>query len=291
MKFLFFISENWVIFIKGVLGGFFEYFIQHCFICCSSDSTVSEDAGIEPHWTVATLSLAVWRSNHSARSHNYCSRISLSGFIFFVSNIFRINLVWLWCWLEYVAMMMFGWFLFLKFPCSHAHYLLNWKKNLKGQPERLILDVICNSRQANYLLFVIQSWDMRSKKFKMAPMEYLGAWGTLIHEKNLKSKISCQTPFKQCNRVFKEFVHLSNYCITQMITSSQSKKKKYFETYKISNLACNKTPFFKLLKYIVIFLFWSIKLWKVWLFFLYSIRSTVVVKFSWDKSKSRTYGI
>jgi hypothetical protein len=26
-------------------------------------------------------------------------------------------------------------------------------------------------------------------------MEYLGAWGTLIHEKNLKSKISCQTPF------------------------------------------------------------------------------------------------
>jgi hypothetical protein len=25
----------------------------------------------------------------------------------------------------------------------------------------------------------------------------LGAWGTLIHEKNLKSKISCQTPFKQ----------------------------------------------------------------------------------------------
>ncbi len=27
-------------------------------------------------------------------------------------------------------------------------------------------------------------------------MEYLGAWGTLIHEKNLKSKISCQTPFQ-----------------------------------------------------------------------------------------------
>ncbi len=32
----------------------------------------------------------------------------------------------------------------------------------------------------------------------MAPMEYLWAWGTLIHEKNLKSKISCQTPFKIC---------------------------------------------------------------------------------------------
>jgi hypothetical protein len=31
-------------------------------------------------------------------------------------------------------------------------------------------------------------------------MEYLEAWGTLIHEKNLKSKISCQTPFKAKNR-------------------------------------------------------------------------------------------
>jgi hypothetical protein len=27
-------------------------------------------------------------------------------------------------------------------------------------------------------------------------MEYLGAWGKLIHEKNLKAKISYQTPFK-----------------------------------------------------------------------------------------------
>ncbi len=34
------------------------------------------------------------------------------------------------------------------------------------------------------------------EKFKTAPTEYLGAWGTLIHEKNLMSKISCQTPFK-----------------------------------------------------------------------------------------------
>jgi hypothetical protein len=34
------------------------------------------------------------------------------------------------------------------------------------------------------------------KKFKMAPMEYSGVRGTLIREINLKSKISCQTPFK-----------------------------------------------------------------------------------------------
>ncbi len=37
------------------------------------------------------------------------------------------------------------------------------------------------------------------KKFKVAPMIYLRAWGTLVQEKNLKLKISCQTPFKQCH--------------------------------------------------------------------------------------------
>ncbi len=35
-------------------GGIFMYDIQHCFICQPSDSTVSEDAGIEP-MTVAIL--------------------------------------------------------------------------------------------------------------------------------------------------------------------------------------------------------------------------------------------
>jgi hypothetical protein len=40
------------------------YFVQHCFICRPSDSTVSEDVGIEPR-TVAT----VRRSSHSATSH------------------------------------------------------------------------------------------------------------------------------------------------------------------------------------------------------------------------------
>jgi hypothetical protein len=37
-------------------------------------------------------------------------------------------------------------------------------------------------------------------------MEYLGAWGTLIHENNLKSKISFQTPFNS-NTVTKNFVY------------------------------------------------------------------------------------
>ncbi len=44
------------------------YDIQHCFICRPSDSTVPEDAGIEPT-IVATTALAVRRSNRSARSH------------------------------------------------------------------------------------------------------------------------------------------------------------------------------------------------------------------------------
>jgi len=51
-----------------VLFSFFMYDIQHCFICRPSDSTVSEDARIEPR-TVATTALAVRRSNHTARSH------------------------------------------------------------------------------------------------------------------------------------------------------------------------------------------------------------------------------
>jgi hypothetical protein len=42
---------------------FCSYYIQHCFICRPSDSTVPTDAGIEPR-TVATGALAVRRSNH-----------------------------------------------------------------------------------------------------------------------------------------------------------------------------------------------------------------------------------
>ncbi len=49
---------KYLIFIKG---GFFHYFIHHCFICHPSEPTVSVDAGIEPP-TVATTALAVRRS-------------------------------------------------------------------------------------------------------------------------------------------------------------------------------------------------------------------------------------
>ncbi len=52
---------------------FFIYDIQRCFICRPSDSTVSEDAVIEPR-TVATTASAVRRSNHSARSHPHSAR-------------------------------------------------------------------------------------------------------------------------------------------------------------------------------------------------------------------------
>ncbi len=39
-----------------------------------------------------------------------------------------------------------------------------------------------------------------SKKFEMILLGYSGAQGTLIYEKNLQSKISCQTPFKFLNK-------------------------------------------------------------------------------------------
>jgi hypothetical protein len=45
------------------LFSFVLVYIQHCFICRPSDSTVPTDAGIEPR-TVATSALAVRRSNH-----------------------------------------------------------------------------------------------------------------------------------------------------------------------------------------------------------------------------------
>jgi len=52
----------------GIILDFVMYVIQHCFICRPSNSTVSEDAGIEPRG-VATLALTASRSSHSARSH------------------------------------------------------------------------------------------------------------------------------------------------------------------------------------------------------------------------------
>jgi hypothetical protein len=51
-------------FLRGIL----KYFFQHCFICRPTDSTVSVDDGIESK-AVATLALAVSRSNHSAKLH------------------------------------------------------------------------------------------------------------------------------------------------------------------------------------------------------------------------------
>jgi hypothetical protein len=66
--FKFFKNPIFMDFIFYVIYFIFIYDIQHCFICRPSDSTVSEDAGIEPR-TVVSAALAVRRSNHSARSH------------------------------------------------------------------------------------------------------------------------------------------------------------------------------------------------------------------------------
>ena len=55
-----------------------------------------------------------------------------------------------------------------------------------------------NEKKRSFVFF----WKEAKKNEKIVPQLskichcYLGAWGTLIHEKNLKSKISCQTPFK-----------------------------------------------------------------------------------------------
>ncbi len=53
----------------------FMYVIQHCFICGPSDSTMSEDAGIEPR-TVATLALRARRSNYLGQPYAKVDLIS-----------------------------------------------------------------------------------------------------------------------------------------------------------------------------------------------------------------------
>ncbi len=58
-----FLTKKHFFFGGGDLFLFLSYYIQHCFICRPSDSTVPTDAGIEPR-TVATGALAVRRSNH-----------------------------------------------------------------------------------------------------------------------------------------------------------------------------------------------------------------------------------
>jgi hypothetical protein len=60
--------------------------IRHCFICRPSDSTVSEDAGIEPR-KVATTALAVRRSNHSAKSHPQILALASMFFVFFGEHV------------------------------------------------------------------------------------------------------------------------------------------------------------------------------------------------------------
>jgi hypothetical protein len=56
--------------LKQIIGIFLIYvllYIQHGFLCRSLDSTVSEDAGIEPS-PVTTLASTARRSNHSAKN-------------------------------------------------------------------------------------------------------------------------------------------------------------------------------------------------------------------------------
>ncbi len=72
------------VFFKGYFLYFFMHIIQHCFFCRPSDSTVSEDAGIEPR-TVATLALTARCSNLSAHppSLTTAKKVRTSFDIFF----------------------------------------------------------------------------------------------------------------------------------------------------------------------------------------------------------------
>jgi hypothetical protein len=57
----------------------------------------------------------------------------------------------------------------------------------------------------------------------MIPMRYSEARGTLIYEKKLKSKISCQTPFKIVPKTASEFLfRLLLFCLWSVLSYVQS---------------------------------------------------------------------
>jgi hypothetical protein len=89
-----------------------------------------------------------------------------------------------------------------------------------------------------------------SKKFKTAPLEYLWAWGTLIHKKNLSSKISCQTPFKRrkvidtlITRFFpclsvKSTANIDNFIRARTVFASQTQSKCVIHCVYFSSGLC-----------------------------------------------------
>ncbi len=73
----------------------------------------------------------------------------------------------------------------------------------------------------------------------MAPLEYLGAWGTLIHEKNLKSKISCQTPFKKVGAASVS-VTVSHGIMRYWLRQNSFADPKPFVSDAVPDTACSK---------------------------------------------------
>ncbi len=67
-------------------------------------------------------------------------------------------------------------------------------KNLHFKIFSFIAGVVDTADKHLFAIFSANFW----KKVETIHMGYSGARGTLIYEKNLKSKVSCQTPFKLC---------------------------------------------------------------------------------------------
>ncbi len=83
---------------RGIFWIFSVYCIQHCFICRPSDSTVTEDAGIEPR-TVATSALAVRRTGNNRLAKIgivFCQLSqSLQGIQYIgTAHAFKLSVVW-----------------------------------------------------------------------------------------------------------------------------------------------------------------------------------------------------
>jgi hypothetical protein len=85
LKIVAFIAKSNVKRVSFLYSFFFMYVIQHFFICRPSDSTGSDEAGIELT-TDATLALTARRVNHSARSLSFFFFMSVK-FDFFIDQL------------------------------------------------------------------------------------------------------------------------------------------------------------------------------------------------------------
>ncbi len=148
---------------------FFSYYIQHCFICRPSDSTVPTDAGIEPR-TVAIGAMAVRRYYHQARSHQLMNIII---FLYYFS----------------------GKFLFAKSRCSEGVGIIRGAENNARPSISLQIQYLTFYNRGIYIFFQIYERTKYGAK---------GSWSEQCHYVALEN---LRVIFKKKKKVCRSFIN------------------------------------------------------------------------------------